>query len=885
MQIPNISARAEPARPETTVLVTGIGASSVEEYASHLFGPPTITASDIATTFAYLQQYNSSQSIATGLDLGLFSALGLVVGTNTTLDFGGYYFESAFTEPTMAIMVENGSCATLDLASGQSVSLLDYLTRVVINSGLNLSSPGGLAGLAGFLSGPLAQQFSNITVQCTGNVNSRVANATAINSILYCGYYNARCVNGKAVINEYANAVNYGNSDAANMNLSIWYNGTVSAIRRGGGGPRPLDRTVQFFSRAINSWIAKNIGTGHSAEVFGVASMPKAASSLKLDFSSLLGPLFYCWVVQMLLPFYTQQFVYEKEKRLRMMMKMHGLSDGAYWLITYSWCLFVYILYIIIFLVFGSAIGLKMFTLNSYGIQIILYLLFGINMIALAFLLSCLFSSSRTAIVATFIYVFATGLIGNLLLAEFLESGKTFVVWIEIIPAFALYRGLWELASYSFLGNYRGTQGMQFSNLSDDGNGMTDVWILLVVTWLVFLVLALYLEQVFASGTGIRKHPLYFLDYIGLHRRSKSVSDKGKAHAVEVHAGEGEHADVTAERERVEQLTDLSSTPIVVRDLRKIYPGRGGGGKKVAVRNLTMAVDRGECFGLLGPNGAGKSTSINMMTGFLEPSHGSAIISGYDIRKDMDKIYSLMGVCPQHDLQWETLTGKEHLLFYGRLKGLKGAELREAVEVGLKRVNLWNNGVADKQSRRYSGGMRRRLSVAISFIGKPDVVYLDEPSTGLDPASRRNLWDVVKTNRRERAIILTTHSMEEAEQLCDRLGIFVDGQLVCIGNPKEITARYGGYLVFTLTVHPEDEKAAMAMVSGLSPSSRLTYSIAGTLKYELPTSEVSLAQVFNAMNAAKRDIRVMDWGVANATLEEVFIKFARTIGAGSADDQ
>jgi ABC-type multidrug transport system ATPase subunit len=216
---------------------------------------------------------------------------------------------------------------------------------------------------------------------------------------------------------------------------------------------------------------------------------------------------------------------------------------------------------------------------------------------------------------------------------------------------------------------------------------------------------------------------------------------------------------------------------------------------QLAVKTLNLGIERGECFGLLGPNGAGKSTSINMMVGLIEPSEGTAVIGGHDITKDMDAIYTLMGVCPQHDLLWDTLTGREHLQFYGRLKGLQGEALQSAVEEALRGVNLWNGKLADKQSKQYSGGMKRRLSVAISFMGSPLVVYLDEPSTGLDPASRRNLWDVVKSNKRDRAIVLTTHSMEEAEQLCDRLGIFVDGQLVCIGNPKEITSRYGGYLV------------------------------------------------------------------------------------------
>jgi ABC-type multidrug transport system ATPase subunit len=214
-----------------------------------------------------------------------------------------------------------------------------------------------------------------------------------------------------------------------------------------------------------------------------------------------------------------------------------------------------------------------------------------------------------------------------------------------------------------------------------------------------------------------------------------------------------------------------------------------------------------------------------------------------------------------------------------------GQELEEAIDAALKSVNLFNAKVGDKYAGKYSGGMKRRLSVAISFIGAPKVVYLDEPSTGLDPSSRRNLWDVVRANKGGRSIILTTHSMEEAETLCDRLGIFVDGQLVCIGNPKEITSRYAGFFVFSISVPMEQEGRAKAVVLAMAPGAVLTYSLSGTLKYELPTSQVSLSGVFKAVNDAKTaGLTILDWGVANATLEEVFIKLAKNIGAQSKDD-
>nr|XP_016485072.1 PREDICTED: ABC transporter A family member 7-like [Nicotiana tabacum] len=267
------------------------------------------------------------------------------------------------------------------------------------------------------------------------------------------------------------------------------------------------------------------------------------------------------------------------------------------------------------------------------------------------------------------------------------------------------------------------------------------------------------------------------------------------------------------------------------------------------------------------------------MIGLVKPSSGTAYAQGMDIRKDMDMIYTNMGVCPQHDLLWEKLTGREHLLFYGRLKNLKGAVLTQAVEESLKNVNLFHGGVADKQAGKYSGGMKRRLSVAISLIGDPKVVYMDEPSTGLDPASRHNLWNVVKRAKQDRAIILTTHSMEEAEHLCDRLGIFVDGSLQCIGNPKELKARYGGSYVFTMTTSSDNEEEVEHMVRRLSPNANRIYHISGTQKFELPKQEVRIADVFQAVEKAKSKFTVYAWGLADTTLEDVFIKVARTAQA------
>ncbi|KAM3232516.1 hypothetical protein P3L10_017875 [Capsicum annuum] len=172
--------------------------------------------------------------------------------------------------------------------------------------------------------------------------------------------------------------------------------------------------------------------------------------------------------------------------------------------------------------------------------------------------------------------------------------------------------------------------------------------------------------------------------------------------------------------------------------------------------------------------------------------------------------------------------------------------------------------------------MKRRLSVAISLIGNPRVVYLDEPSTGLDPASRDTLWTVVKNARKGRAIILTTHSMEEADYLCDRLGIFVDGSLQCIGNSTELKARYGGSYVLAVTTSSDNEVEVENMVTRLCPNAKRVYHLSETQKFELPKHEVKIADVFQLVENAKNNFPIYAWGMADTTLEDVFIKVAST---------
>ncbi|WJX89982.1 Phospholipid-transporting ATPase abca7 [Trifolium repens] len=700
---------------------------------------------------------------------------------------------------------------------------------------------------------------------CADGLNFWRDSASEINNELYEGLE----------INTIVSAFDFLNSNGNEFNVTVWYKSIYKGVTN--VGPTPLLRFPRSINLISNAYLQFLRGPGTKMLFEFVKEMPKSETPLRIEVASLLGGLFYTWVILQLFPVVLTSLVYEKQHKLRIMMKMHGLGDGPYWTITYGYFLVLSVFYMLCFVIFGSVLGLKFFTLNDYSIQFVFYFIYINLQISLAFLLASFFSNVKTATVTAYIGVFGTGLLAGFLFQFFIQDSsfpRGWIIFMELYPGFALYRVLYEFAQSATSGSNSGTDGMRWQDLSDNTNGMKEVLIIMFAEWIVVLFVAYYIDQVFSTGSG--KSPLFFLK--GFQKKPLSTCKKFSIQRQGSKVlPQMEKPDVIQEKEKVEQLL-LEPTidhAIVCDDLKKFYPGRDGNPGKFAVSELFLAVPRGECFGMLGPNGAGKTSFISMMIGLTKPTSGAAYIQGLDIRTHMDGIYTSMGVCPQHNLLWENLTGREHLLFYGRLKNLKGSLLTQAVEKSLKSLNLFHGGVADKQAGKYSGGMKRRLSVAISLIGDPKVVYMDEPSTGLDPASRKCLWNVIKLAKQDRAIILTTHSMEEAEALCDRLGIFVNGSLQCIGNPKELKGRYGGTYVFTMTTSLDHEKDVEDMVQQLTPNANKIYQLSGTQKFELPKEDVKIANVFQAVEVAKRNFTVFAWGLADTTLEDVFIKVAR----------
>ena len=299
---------------------------------------------------------------------------------------------------------------------------------------------------------------------------------------------------------------------------------------------------------------------------------------------------------------------------------------------------------------------------------------------------------------------------------------------------------------------------------------------------------------------------------------------------------------------------------------------------KDAVSNLSFGIAAGECFGLLGVNGAGKTTTFEMLTGEKAITAGSVHIKGMELSGNLQKIRQHIGYCPQYDGLVSSLTGRESLAMFARLRGVPETKIADLVESAIGALALTK--FADQCSGTYSGGNKRKLSTAIAIIGAPDIIFLDEPTSGMDPKSRRFLWNVLLAIRRSgKIIILTSHSMEECEALCSKVVIMKAGQFQCIGSPQHLKSKYGsGYSVTARLEQqangdPADTGKLKAMFESHFPNAVFEKDVYGEVSYTV-TKDTALSSVFETLEAEKAALKIEDYSVNQTSLEQVFLKFA-----------
>nr|QUF59430.1 ATP-binding cassette transporter Abca3-like2 [Brachionus angularis] len=343
-------------------------------------------------------------------------------------------------------------------------------------------------------------------------------------------------------------------------------------------------------------------------------------------------------------------------------------------------------------------------------------------------------------------------------------------------------------------------------------------------------------------------------------------------------------SDVQKESDRIKNsdLKELSSKePLVVSELFKKFMKNKT--EFIAVNKLSFGVSQKECFGLLGLNGAGKTTTFKMLTGELEPSSGKAFINGNDVVKQRNKARRDMSFCPQFDYLPEYLTVHDTFNLFAGLRGLEQKSINKVLNDLTQIFKL--DEFDDKLIQNLSGGNKRKVSSAISFIGRPSVVFLDEPTTGMDPAARRYLWTVIKRARDlGMTIVLTTHSMEECEALSTKLGIMVNGQFQCLGSVQQLKNKFGkGYtLIIKCKYHNESNfliQRVQEFVSNKIKGSKLKDSQQETLFYQIESDEnneiLSIAELFTLIESNKDLLKIETYSLSQTTLEQVFLSFAK----------
>merc|ERR1711871_58599 len=298
-----------------------------------------------------------------------------------------------------------------------------------------------------------------------------------------------------------------------------------------------------------------------------------------------------------------------------------------------------------------------------------------------------------------------------------------------------------------------------------------------------------------------------------------------------------------------------------------------------AVRDVCLGIEDGTIFGLLGMNGAGKTTLLHSIQGKHAPTSGDCIISGNSCIKDLETVRQLFGITPQHDILWEFVTPREHLRAFAHIRGVPEAEVETTVEQLLARLDLLPK--AEEMSSTLSGGQKRRLSIAMGVIGNPKVIFLDEPTTGLDPNTRRFVWDYIMEIKEGRVIVLTTHSMEEADALCNRIGIMVNGRLMSLGTPQQLKGAYGAGYNLLVRLKPEGFSAGGDLWSKLQEvyGQKVAYaehsSSEGLRVFNISDNDLDLGALFGLLEESRESLFIEDYSITQTTMEQVFTKFAQ----------
>jgi len=557
--------------------------------------------------------------------------------------------------------------------------------------------------------------------------------------------------------------------------------------------------------------------------------------------------------------------VAEKELRLREGMQMMGMGNPVYWS---SWFL-THWSSLVLSMFISALIGLYPFEYTNFAIMFLFLITWGASLVTFCYFISCFFDRSLIAsIVGSLLYV--CGLAPAIAVAIKQPYGGFGWKLISLFPAGSIYAwgdilAVWENGQQGITGSTFGLSihnKAHYSAATCFGLTFFDIFLYAGLTW--------YFDKVWPSKiTGVKEKPWFLF-----------TPSYWKADSTEPITPVG--AEDPEDGSEMKNLNIQQMDPAMEANAAVKVIGLGKTfGEVRAVNKLSFTFAKNEISCLLGHNGAGKTTTISMLTGGLAPDEGRALIDGMDIRTDMDAIRKSLGVCPQFDILWPELTVKEHMRLYATFTGIPPQYVDQEMTELLHEVGLEEK--TDSFVSSLSGGQKRKLSLSIAFLGNPKVVFLDEPTSGMDPYSRRMSWEVIRKMRAGRAIILTTHFMDEADILSDRVAIMSAGHLAAMGSSTFLKSRFGlGYLL-TMEKKNESQSADGAddLIRGHIPKAVQATHVGTELSYKLPHQDSDkFADMLEELEAQQKQLGLMSYGLSNTTLEEVFLAIAKGKGVG-----
>lgn len=532
------------------------------------------------------------------------------------------------------------------------------------------------------------------------------------------------------------------------------------------------------------------------------------------------GPVFYYCGMMFQFVVLLYNICSEKDLKLRQGLRNMGLMDSVYWTSWYLTSLLIFSAACAILISTGELFDVKFFSSSDASVIFVIFFVFSMSVTSLA-IFSSIFLKKAKASLNSGILNFVLGLlivslVSRSSIKDSLRDHNLVWPWVSqvlsmLFPAYNLGEAMCEInkmvKNNSYV-NWSSIFDRRLRNSTVNASSIplvfeiievpsiNDSLNLMLINFLTFGILAFYFDQIIdkVNGEPCKWYEPFTPSFWGFHSTRKS---RGK-NEVESTNSEGSLGFI---EESQPLLYSLNFPRLIVASLSKNFRQKSSGKIIRAVNDVSYESGDGEILALLGHNGSGKTTTINLIIGMLKPDEGKIYIDGMSVITDIARIRSIIGICPQHDILWDELNPIEHMNILFKIKGIKLKDSKAEIDQLLYDVRL-DNCKGDPVGT-FSGGMKRRLSVALAFLSCNKVVILDEPTTGLDPYVRRDIWNLIHKMKRGRVILMTTHSMDEADVLADKIVVMKNGQIQAEGKSMKLKSLYGGYYMLLEVHKPE----------------------------------------------------------------------------------